>query len=544
MSMKRILSLLLLGGTCMSAHSQFDTISTNLDQSWAGNGFRRGTLPGTDFGTVVKKDPVTGGYYVAGSTINGTETGIFLTRYTADGIPDPGFNGGTPVLIDSMAWMGFFGTSNSWSDTPMGMAVQPDGKVVLCGHTPVSSGSPRMRVRRYLPDGQIDDAFANSGTFDALPLEVMGTGVIIDAQSRLVCFGGFRTSGLSEWMSMAIRIDQGGSIDQTFNGGFFFFDMNGVDGNGDILNSAALLSNGDILFSGYTGSSGGGGLDFHLARVDQFGSFLGSFGTNGRIAHDMFGHFDWAMDMVVDEPSGRAYLAVLSDGDDDQHADIAVACVNLNTGALVPSFGTGGKLQLDVGGNTGYNDDFLLSITLDEAGVLYGGGSVTVDGQGTSGFLFRWNEQGQLQTGWLDGGMDTTCYVGEVQAMLLDNNGLIVVGYQFDIPEILNGTEAWASADHYIARYGQDVLTGIFNEEGQPSDLLVFPNPATDLINILSDGADQIEHIQVFDINGREVLRMGRTNGRAIDLSPLPAGVYSLRVHTRSANRAIRVVRE
>jgi uncharacterized delta-60 repeat protein len=540
MRVNGVLAVFLLVGTCMTARAQFDTISTNLDQSWAANGYRRGTLPGTDFGTVVKKDPLTGGYYVAGSTVNGVEAGIFLTRYTADGIADPGFNGGNPVLIDSMAWMGYFGTSNSWSDTPMGMAIQEDGKIVLCGHTPVGEEPARMLVRRYLPNGLIDPSFNNDGPWPTgLLFSSIGTGVIIDSQQRLICLGAI--DFFSNWSNMAVRLNTDGTFDESFNEfGYVIYDVQ--IGYNSLFNCAYNMSNGDILFAGYH-STPDNDISIQISRFDANGNYVDGFGNAGRITHDMFGHFDWTMDMVVDEPSGRAYLAVLSDGDDDQHADIAVACVDLNTGALVPTFGTGGKLQLDVGGNTGYNDDFLLSIALDEAGLLYGGGSVTVDGQGTSGFLFRWNEQGQLQTGWLDGGMDTTCYVGEVQAMLLDNNGLIVVGYQFDIPEILNGTEAWASADHYIARYGQDVLTGIFNDNGQPSDLLVFPNPTNDLINIHPDAADQIEQIQVFDINGREVLRMGRSTGRAIDLSPLPAGVYSMRVHTRGAVRAIRVVR-
>ena len=49
--------------------------------------------------------------------------------------------------------------------TMQGIAVQPDGKILVVGATPDNAGTPTFMVARYLPDGTLDSGFAGGMAF-------------------------------------------------------------------------------------------------------------------------------------------------------------------------------------------------------------------------------------------------------------------------------------------------------------------------------------------------------------------------------------------
>lgn len=61
--------------------------------------------------------------------------------------------------------------------------------------------------------------------------------------------------------------------------------------------------------------------------------------------------------------------------------------------------------------------------------------------------------------------------------------------------------------------------------EGEVNQLLVYPNPANDWVNVKCK--ESIDHIEVVDLQGRQVKR---SNTKAFDVSGLPNGAYLIRI--------------
>jgi uncharacterized delta-60 repeat protein len=76
---------------------------------------------------------------VAGYAFDGGTAGFAVVRYTADGVPDPGFGAGGIVTVD------FYGAD----DRAECVAIQPDGGIVVAG----SAGNVRagLGLARLLP---------------------------------------------------------------------------------------------------------------------------------------------------------------------------------------------------------------------------------------------------------------------------------------------------------------------------------------------------------------------------------------------------------
>ena len=68
-------------------------------------------------------------------------------------------------------------------------------------------------------------------------------------------------------------------------------------------------------------------------------------------------------------------------------------------------------------------------------------------------------------------------------------------------------------------------------EDFSISNFNVYPNPARDLVNIVSVN-QQISSVQVFDLLGKEVLSDSQLNNNQINVSSLSQGVYMLKLNT------------
>ena len=87
----------------------------------------------------------------------------------------------------------------------------------------------------------------------------------------------------------------------------------------------------------------------------------------------------------------------------------------------------------------------------------------------------------------------------------------------------------------------QGVTTGL--DENAASQVLVYPNPANNAINIVHDGYDQISLV---NINGQVIQSSSTTqNITNMDLSAVSAGVYfiQLRNNNNVVNKRIEVIK-
>jgi hypothetical protein len=71
-------------------------------------------------------------------------------------------------------------------------------------------------------------------------------------------------------------------------------------------------------------------------------------------------------------------------------------------------------------------------------------------------------------------------------------------------------------------------------EDAADSDLLVYPNPAHDWINVHLNGSAMMRTVNLFDAAGRCVYQSGdvAVEKTAIPTNSLPSGLYMLRVQT------------
>lgn len=68
--------------------------------------------------------------------------------------------------------------------------------------------------------------------------------------------------------------------------------------------------------------------------------------------------------------------------------------------------------------------------------------------------------------------------------------------------------------------------------ENNANDINVFPNPASDFIEL--KGVEAGSSIRIYDINGREVISCKVESNKAISISKLHAGVYTVRITSNS----------
>ena len=192
-----------------------------------------GTLRGTVFAAAVQSDGkiLLGGTFTALGGGTGTTARNFIGRLYADGTVDadlnPGGNGGAYAI-----------------------AAQPDGKIVVAGSfTSIGGGlggtSPRSYIARLHPNGAVDATFdpgANSGF----------TGVAVQPDGKIVVAGNFTMLGGGGTgttpRSYIGRLHPDGSLDTTFD-----------PGANSYVSALAVQPDGKILVGGFFTMLGGGG---------------------------------------------------------------------------------------------------------------------------------------------------------------------------------------------------------------------------------------------------------------------------------------------
>jgi uncharacterized delta-60 repeat protein len=181
---------------------------------------------------------------VAGTVLGPGDYDFGVARYLADGSLDPSFGGGQGSVL----------TDLSLDDYAHGLALQPDGKIVVCG----TDGN--AMVVRYLPDGTLDPAFGTGGIAGAI-ITVgpdVARSVVVQSNGRIVLAG----SGDGDFV--LARFNPDGTPDASFSGdGEVRTDFLG---DADSALGLALDANGDLIAAGFAGN--GNGSDLAFARYE------------------------------------------------------------------------------------------------------------------------------------------------------------------------------------------------------------------------------------------------------------------------------------
>jgi uncharacterized delta-60 repeat protein len=229
-------------------------------------------------------------------------------------------------------------------ETLEGMALQPDGKIVIAGFSSAAD-TPYPLVARFNSDGTLDSLFGTGGraTFPALHdwgLAGMA-GIVVQPDGHVVVAGTAGPSGGSD--AYMFRLTPGGTFDSGFGqAGLVLADFGSST---DACTAIALSVDGGILLGGsaYTGSVTG--RDMVCAAFSAGGARLQGFGVNGIATVDFDSREERVRSIVVQQDG-----AIVLVGDtthpvsSPQSWDFAAARL-LPAGFPDPAFGTAGRVR-------------------------------------------------------------------------------------------------------------------------------------------------------------------------------------------------------
>jgi hypothetical protein len=193
-----------------------------------------------------------------------------------------------------------------------------------------------------------------------------------------------------------------------------------------------------------------------------------------------------------------------------------------------------------VGGNT-ESTDFPVSANAIQS--VYAANS--------DGFVVKLDTAGNMVCGTYMGGNGVDAIYGLVVTPADTSVIACADTYSTDLPVTPGAYQSvnHGSGDTYVVKFGMseellmDGAEGIVREEN--GTLLVYPNPAGDFVLLRLDG-EMITKAEIIDAEGRTVLSNNYpASEAAIDLSGLPAGMYSLVIYSGKNNRqSTRLIRK
>ena len=329
----------------------------------------------------------------------GTFSGQFdVARYNPDGSLDSSFSG------DGLVRTGFGADEGA-----QGVAIQPDGKIVVAGFTTAGPGPQNLALVRYNADGSPDNGFDGNGSlFTDLGASERATGVAIQPDGGIVVAVAPAAGAPPPHDFIVVRYLSTGMPDGGFGaGGVATTDMGGSDRANDV----ALQPDGRIILAG--SSDAANISDFAIARYLPNGSPDADFDGDGFRLVD-FGDGDLAVGLAL-QPDGKIVASGISQGPGT--GDAAVARLNAD-GSPDPSFGGGDALVLiDFG--TGSDEASDLALQPD--------GKIVID-SGNRFSVARLTAAGALDTAFGIAGRAETDFGGfnSINSVLVQADGRIV----------------------------------------------------------------------------------------------------------------------
>jgi uncharacterized delta-60 repeat protein len=319
------------------------------------------------------------------------------------------------------------------TDIAEGVALQPDGKLVIVGQTYINNdySEEDFAVLRLLPDGTPDPTFGVNGrvTTDFPGLAATASSVVVQPDGRIVVAGGAFPLFTFLGDFVLVRYETDGSLDTSFGTGGIV--TTSFPGQGSYAFDLALQPDGKLVAAGTDfvnfSSQQSSNTDFAVARYNPDGSLDATFGSGGKVTTDFELGNDDVFSILV-QPDGKL-VAVGAATSQVTFYDFAAARY-LPDGALDTSFGTGGKVHTDFDNPDDTEFDRAQSAALQPDGKIVAAGFTSFDFGVSQPFaLVRWDGRGVLDPSFDGDGRQTIDFGSFAQSaweVLVQPNGKIV----------------------------------------------------------------------------------------------------------------------
>jgi uncharacterized delta-60 repeat protein len=207
-----------------------------------------------------------------------------VARYNSDGSIDTSFGDAGQRVIDITV-----GT-----DLARNLVLQPNGAIVIAGDPFGSDPDDRTGVARFDANGNLDSSFGAAGK--VILSSRIGRGLALQPDGKLLLVGPSSVLATSQFAMTRLNAD--GTIDTGFgSAGLVSTSVsNATIGAGDIAQAVALHPDGRIYVAGVAGSLN---RNFGLARYSSNGTLDTSFSTDGVLTVDFDGQTDSAESVAV-----------------------------------------------------------------------------------------------------------------------------------------------------------------------------------------------------------------------------------------------------
>ena len=381
-----------------------------LDGSFGVGGTSLVNLGGKDVANAVALQP-DGSIVVAGSTKVGTTYDQIVARLrNPSGTLDPSYGGGA----------GWSRLDLGGDEAATALALEPGGRIVVVGYTGDSMGKSATVARLLNPQGTFDTSFGSGFGWSILPFGGLSyAGSLALQPDGQILLGGYDTpaGGANSDATVGRVQNPKGLFDPAFASGNGWSRLDG--GFSEEANAIALQPDGRIVAAGDTTANGG---DVFVARLlNPQGAFDPNFGAtgSGRAVINL-GGVDSGYAMAL-QPDGKIVISGQSTAGGSYNLFVLRLSAN---GALDPSFGSGGKVFVDFGG-----DERGGVLALQPDGKIIVAGSKSGGGGAADVVVARLQPNGLLDTTFGSGGRSVVDFGGEdlPGGVALQPDGRIVI---------------------------------------------------------------------------------------------------------------------
>ncbi len=346
------------------------------------------------------------------------------------------------------------------------VAIQPDGKILMAGNNgAINLGVLNIRLERLNTDGTLDASFGNSGRLDLdfsrpgmTNINTYLGGIAVQPDGKILLAGFAVNEGLTYVDStqtynvsdiVVNRLNSDGSYDLSFNGtGKQYLDFSALVRNKnapdntsrDICNAIAVRANGKIVLGGSTYNNNNqstpyptGDFDALIVQLKANGSLDSTFSADGVQVFAKAGTNEDASAINIQTDNKIVWTGNSTGTSASTHVVFVIRTTT--AGALDKTFNSKGYTTTNLGTNGG---------TYSVSAVLQTDGKIVVSGyqdtklasfDSTNAFLLRYNANGALDAGFGNKGKAIFARPSELnngRGVALQKDGKIVqVGFNF-----------------------------------------------------------------------------------------------------------------